>query len=48
MSTIKYKLPDSITSRLEAMDYQNILCEFAKYEKTLWGEGRPKQSYNGR
>lgn len=41
------KLPRSVTGRLEAMDYQNCLCEFDKYERTLWGQGKPKQRYPG-
>lgn len=41
------RLPKTITDRLEAMDYQNCLCEFDKYERTLWGEGKPKQLYRG-
>lgn len=40
-------LPASVTDRLEAMDYQNCLCEFDKYERTLWEGRRPKQLYNG-
>lgn len=32
---------------LEAIDAQNCLCEFDKYERALWGEGRPKQYYKG-
>lgn len=41
------RLPRSITSRLEAQDYQSCLCELDKYDRVLWGEGRPKQSYPG-
>lgn len=41
-------LPDSITSRLEAMDYQNCCCEFDKYCRVLLEEGKsPKQRYPG-
>jgi len=43
----KERLPSSITARLEAMDYQNCLCELSKYDKTLWGRGIPKQRYPG-
>jgi hypothetical protein len=28
-------------------DLQNCLCEFDKYERTLWGEGRPRSHYPG-
>ncbi len=41
----KTNLPSSITSWLEAHDYQNCLCEFDKYERALNGEGKPKQLY---
>jgi hypothetical protein len=41
------RLPLVITSRLEAIDYQNCLCEFDKMERTLHGEGRPKRKYSG-
>jgi len=47
LGEIKLLLPPAITKRLEAMDYQNCLCEFDKYERVLWGEGRPKQLYPG-
>lgn len=48
MKDLKKRLPDSITSRLEAHDYQNCLCEWDKHERCLWGEGRPKVNYPGR
>ena len=41
------QLPDDLAERMEAMDYQSILCEFDKYDRTLYGEGRPKQNYPG-
>lgn len=41
------KLPTSLAQRLEAMDWQNCLCEFDKYTRCLTGEGRPKQKYSG-
>lgn len=43
----KTTLPKPITHRLEAMDYQNCFCEWDKYERVLWGEGKPKQTYRG-
>lgn len=43
----KVKLPSAITKRLEAHDYQNTLCEFDKYERALWEQGKPKQKYSG-
>lgn len=33
---------------LEAIDVQSLLCETDKYERVLWGEGKPKQKYNGK
>lgn len=47
MEGLKDELPPSITDRLEAIDYQNCLCEAAKYHKALNGTGRPKQLYRG-
>lgn len=44
-ASFKSKLPGPIRIRLEAHDYQNCLCEFDKYERALWGEGKPKQLY---
>lgn len=35
------------TRRLEAIDWQNCLCEYDKYSRTLNGEGKPKQKYPG-
>lgn len=43
----KARLPESIWGRLEAIDWQNTLCEFDKAERALWGEGKPKQKYPG-
>ena len=38
-------LPVEIVGRLECFDAQNILCESDKYQRALFGEGRPKQIY---
>lgn len=46
MRQLSSRLPLVITSRLEAIDYQNCLCEFDGYERALWG-GRKKQRYPG-
>ena len=35
----------SVADRMEAIDWQNCLCETDKYLRTLLGEGRPKQGY---
>jgi hypothetical protein len=47
MSFMKKSLPPAISKRLEAIDYQNCLCEFDKYVRTMLGEGKPKQKYPG-
>ena len=39
------QLPTSITDRLEAMDYQNCLCEYDKYNRTLIDGKRLKRRY---
>jgi hypothetical protein len=43
----QHRLPCRITQKLEAMDYQNCLCEYDKYCRALLGEGTPKQRYPG-
>lgn len=47
LGKVKEQLPPEVSSRLEAMDYQNICCEWDKHERALWGEGKPKQRYPG-
>ncbi len=39
--------PKSLDARLEAIDYENCLCEFDKYMRAINGEGSPKQLYRG-
>jgi len=41
------KLSSLLTNRMLGIDWQNTLCEFDKYERVLWGEGRPKSNYAG-
>lgn len=41
-------LPTEITGRMEAMDWQNCLCELDKTERMYNGEGRPKQLYRSK
>lgn len=48
MAYSKERLPTELTSRLEAMDWQNTLCENSKYWRTVNGTGKPKQNYPGR
>lgn len=45
LENVKSLIPRSISKRLEAIDYQNCLCEFDKYERTLFDGRRPKQLY---
>lgn len=41
-------LPAKLTERLEAIDWQNTLCEGDKYLRALSGEGKPKQLYRAK
>jgi len=47
MLDLRIRLLIKLTGRLEAIDYQNCLCEYSGYEKVLWGRGRKKQLYPG-
>lgn len=47
MITGKRELSSQLTDRLEAIDWQNVCCEYDKYERTIWGQGRPKRVYLG-
>lgn len=40
--SLEDKLPHGLSVRMEAMDFQNCLCEFDKYERTLFEGRRPK------
>ena len=33
--------------RLHARDVQNCFCELSKFERVLWGRGKPKRNYPG-
>jgi len=33
---------------IDMQDFQNCLCEFDKWERTYFGESKPKQRYDGR
>lgn len=39
------RLRPSLPPGAEMMDLQNCLCEWDKYERALWNQGRPKQRY---
>lgn len=43
--SLRDRLPLKYTNGLELHDFQNCLCEFDKYERTLWEGRRPKQLY---
>ncbi len=45
MHGLKSLLPPAIVERLEAIDYQNCLCEYDKYCRVLDGAGRPKSKF---
>jgi hypothetical protein len=47
MKKLLYDIPIPLTEKLEAIDYQNCLCEFDKYTRAISGDGRPKQKYQG-
>jgi len=40
-------VPTSLRRRMEAIDWQNCLCEFDKYERAVWRERPLKRKYNG-
>lgn len=42
---VRSLLPGELSKRLEGIDLQSCLCEWDKYERVIWGEGRPKQKY---
>ena len=48
MTLLRSELPRDLLGKMEAIDYQNCLCEFDKYSRTLLGEGRPKKLYPGK
>ena len=36
-----------LVKKMEAIDWQNTLCEFDKFERVLWNEGQMRRKYNG-
>lgn len=44
---VSAQIPSSLAGRMEAMDFQNCLCEVDKYNRALFGEGSPKSRYPG-
>ena len=47
IETFQTEIPENLATRMEAIDWQNCLCEFDKYERKLHGEGNPKRKYPG-
>lgn len=47
IGSLSRKLPTSLTSRLEAIDWQNCLCEYDKYTRALHEGRRLKRRYRG-
>lgn len=45
--TVNAHLAKTLHVTLHAQDLQNCLCEIDKYNRVLFGEGRPKQKYPG-
>lgn len=45
MSSIDGKIPLQLQGRMEAHDFQNVCCEFFKFNNAVNGDGRPKQLY---
>jgi len=46
-ATVAPQISGTDLQRMELHDWQNCCCEFDKYERVLWEEGRPKQLYRG-
>ena len=39
------KIPTYLKDTMSMQDWQNVMCEWDKYERTRHGEGRPRQNY---
>jgi hypothetical protein len=44
--SLRPQLPRKLTKRMEAIDWQNCLCEYDKYVRTLFCRGKPKRRFN--
>lgn len=44
---VRLQLPDHLAERMEAMDYQNCLCETDKFSRMILGEGGMRNRYPG-
>lgn len=45
LQQLRKEIRREIKTVLCLQDLQNCLCEFDKFERTLWGEGRPRSRY---
>jgi len=45
LTQLRKEIKREINVVLHLQDLQNCLCEFDKFERTLWGEGRPRSRY---
>ena len=45
LSQLRKEIQHEIKIKLCLQDLQSCLCEFDKFERTLWGEGRPRSRY---
>ena len=45
LTQLRKEIRREINTKLHLQDLQNCLCEFDKFERTLWGEGRPRSRY---
>lgn len=45
LTQLRKEIKREINATLCLQDLQNCLCEFDKFERTLWGEGRPRSRY---
>jgi len=45
LAQLRKEIKREIGVGLHLQDLQNCLCEFDKFERTLWGEGRPRSRY---
>lgn len=45
LKQLRSEIQREIKPRLCLQDLQSCLCEFDKFERTLWGNGRPRSRY---
>lgn len=47
LKRLREEIKDKFYIKLHARDVQNCLCEFSKYERVLWNQGKSKRRYQG-